>query len=172
MNRCIVVMGVCGSGKSVVGQTLADRIGATFVEGDDWHPPANVQRMAAGIPLTDQDRHAWLDALAGRLREAQAHGEDVVLACSALKRRYRDRLRTGAPTLQLVHLHDDPAQLAQRLARRRGHYMPASLLPSQLEILEPPQADEATLSVDAGLRPDAIVAALCRQLQQKQETVR
>ena len=169
MSRCIVVMGVCGCGKSSVGRRLAERIGATFVEGDEWHPPENVRRRAAGIPLTDDDRQAWLDALAGRLRQAQDAGEDVVLACSALKRRYRDRLRAGAPALQLVHLHDDPQRLAQRLARRRGHYMPASLLPSQLEILEPPEADEATLPVDGRARPDAIADALGRQLQETTE---
>ena len=143
----VVVMGVSGSGKSTVGAHLAAAIGVPFVEGDDFHPPRNVQRMAAGTALTDADRQGWLEALAQRLREARALG--VVLACSALKRRYRDLLRAAAPTLTLVHVHGDAALLARRIGTRPGHFMPPSLLASQVATLEPPAADEHAIPVDA-----------------------
>ena len=139
-------MGVSGCGKSTVGRHLARRLAVPFVEGDQWHPHANVARMAAGIALTDEDRQGWLQALAGRLAEAVASGEGVVLACSALKRRYRDLLRSGAPDLHFLHLQADRSRLADRLARRRGHYMPASLLQSQLDTLEPLDSDEQALA--------------------------
>lgn len=160
----VVVMGVSGCGKTTVGQALADRLGWPFVEGDRLHPPENVARMAAGIPLTDADRQGWLAAVAGRLATADALGEGVVVSCSALKRAYRDRLRAAVPGLRLVFLHGDPALIAARLAARRGHYMPPSLLPSQLEILEPPGADERPLALDIAEPPDALVAEAARWL--------
>ena len=159
-NDLIVVMGVCGCGKSTVGQQLAAALGVDFVEGDQFHPPDNVARMAAGIALTDADRQAWLQALSDQLAGARAAQRGLVLSCSALKRSYRDSLRRGAPGLKFVHLSGSPELLAQRMANRAGHYMPASLLASQLAILEAPGTDEKGLSFDVAQAPEAIVAAL------------
>jgi gluconokinase len=159
----VVVMGVSASGKSTVAALLAQALGATCLDGDDFHPPENVARMRAGQALTDADRRGWLDALAARLAQASRRGESVVLSCSALKRRYRDVLRQGAPGLRLVYLHGSRELLAARIAARTDHYMPASLLDSQLATLEPPQADEAALAFDVGLSPAQIVATIVRQ---------
>lgn len=161
----IVVMGVSGCGKSTVGRALAAALGLPFVEGDELHPPRNVALMAAGTPLTDEDRIDWLQAVAAALAAAAGAGGGAVVACSALKRHYRDLLRSGAPTLRLVHLTGEPALLAERLRRRSGHYMPASLLQSQLDILEPPQADEAAITLDVTAAPEQVVSALKRQLE-------
>ena len=160
----VVVMGVCGSGKTVVGERLARALGACFIEGDAFHPPANVERMAAGIALDDADRQGWLEALAGELARAQAGGQRAVLACSALKRRYRDILRRGAPGLRLVHLAGSHDMLARRMASRQGHYMPASLLESQLAALEAPDADERTITLDAGASAESLVQSALAQL--------
>jgi carbohydrate kinase (thermoresistant glucokinase family) len=161
----ILVMGVSGSGKSTVGQALARDLGLPYIEGDELHPPANVARMAAGIPLTDEDRKGWLDAIAQRLDDPAARACGVVVTCSALKRVYRDRLRRAAPDLRVVWLHGDEATLARRLASRTGHYMPASLLPSQLATLEPPGADESPLAVDVAQAPEVLVQRLVDQLR-------
>lgn len=142
----VVVMGVSGCGKSAVGQALAARLGVPFIEGDALHPGANVAKMAAGVPLTDDDRRGWLAAIAAQLSAAKGTG--AVVACSALKRHYRDQLRDAAPGLRLVHLSGPEPLLAQRLAARSGHYMPPSLLPSQLATLEPPALDEQALILD------------------------
>ena len=161
----VVVMGVCGCGKSTVGERLARELGALYIEGDAFHPPANVARMAAGIALTDADRQGWLEALAAQLADARRAGRSVVLACSALKRRYRDVLRLGAPDLRVVHLAGDRAMLAARLAARQGHYMPASLLDSQLATLETPDPDERAVTLDAGAPTDTLVQSALTQLQ-------
>jgi gluconokinase len=161
----VVVMGVSGCGKSTVGRTLASRLGATFLDADDFHPPANVERMRAGIALTDAERAPWLGALAARLSQAQTAGEPVVLACSALKRGYRDALRRGAPHLHLVHLTGSPALLAARIGARTDHYMPAKLLPSQLATLEAPGADERPITLDVALPADRLVAAILERIQ-------
>jgi carbohydrate kinase (thermoresistant glucokinase family) len=155
-----VVMGVSASGKSTVGRLLAQARGATYLDGDDFHPPENVARMTAGQPLTDADRQGWLTALRARLAQARTAREGVVLSCSALKRRYRDVLRQGAPDLQLVVLHGSRALLAARIAARTDHYMPASLLDSQLATLELPQADENAMAFDVALTPQQIVDAI------------
>ncbi|HET9977046.1 MAG TPA: gluconokinase [Burkholderiaceae bacterium] len=164
MSLSIVVMGVAGCGKSSVGARLAERLGATFLDADDFHPSANVERMRAGIALTDADRAGWLDALASRLARAVAAHECVVLACSALKRSYRDALRRGAPRLRLVHLTASPTLLAERIAARAGHYMPPSLLPSQLALLEAPGSDEQAITCDVARPTGEIVDILVEQL--------
>ena len=158
--RIHVVMGVSACGKSTVGRLLAQARAATYLDGDDFHPRENVERMAAGQALTDADRQGWLLALSERLARACAEGEDVVLSCSALKRRYRDQLRQGAPGLSLVFLHGSRELLAARIAARTDHYMPASLLDSQLATLEPPQPDESALAFDVQLSAQQIVAAI------------
>lgn len=150
-------MGVSGSGKSTVGVALAAALDATFLEGDQFHPPANVARMAAGIALTDDDRQGWLAALSDQLGAAEREGRSVVLACSALKRSYRDILRSQAADLALVFLTGTPEVLAHRMASRKGHYMPPSLLASQLATLEPPQPDEHALTLDIACEPQRLV---------------
>lgn len=157
-------MGVSGCGKSTVGHALAQALRVHFVEGDDLHSPRNVQLMAAGTPLTDADRHGWLQEVAAQLGNATAQARGVVVSCSALKRSYRDLLRAGAPGLRLVYLHGPADVLQTRLGRRSGHYMPPSLLQSQLDTLEPPTDDEAPIMVDIQLAPQDIVARVVQQL--------
>jgi gluconokinase len=161
----VVVMGVSGCGKSTVGRLLAAGLGVDYVEGDELHPPENVARMAAGIALTDDDRQGWLQALAARLAAARAQGRGLVLSCSALKRAYRDVLRSGAPDTRFVHLHGQRAVLATRMAEREDHYMPPSLLDSQLATLEPPGDDERALRFDIAQPPAAIASAALAALQ-------
>ena len=153
-------MGVCGCGKSTVGQQLASARGVGFAEGDLFHPPENVARMAAGIALTDADRQGWLATLADHLAAARNAGQGLVLSCSALKRSYRDILRRGVPDVMFVHLAGTRELLAARVSDRPGHYMPASLLDSQLAILEPPGAGENTRTFDVAQSSESIVAAL------------
>ena len=159
-----VMMGVSGSGKTLIGSMLARALGIEFVEGDDLHPPENVQRMAAGIPLTDDDRHDWLIAIATRLRDAKRAGIGLVVSCSALRRSYRDLLRSvGDEGLRFVYLAGSRPLLADRLAQRRGHFMPPTLLDSQLAILEEPAPNEHASVGDIREPPDAIVADLVRR---------
>ena len=156
-----VIMGVCASGKTLIGAQLARELDIAFVEGDDLHPPENVTRMAAGIPLTDDDRHGWLMAIATRLRAAKRAGVGLVVSCSALKHRYRDLLRSaGDADVRFVYLAGPRALLAERLANRRGHFMPPSLLESQLAILEEPSPDEHAWVCDIREPPETIVADL------------
>jgi gluconokinase len=159
-----VIMGVSGSGKSLIGAMLARALGIEFVEGDDLHPPDNVRRMAAGIPLTDDNRRAWLTRIADRLRDAKRAGIGLVVSCSALKRIYRDLLRSvGSADVRFVYLAGSRDLLAERLANRRGHFMPPSLLDSQLGILEEPSPDEHAWVCDIRKTPDAIVGDLVRR---------
>jgi len=157
-------MGVSGSGKSTVGSALAHQLGWQFQEGDALHPPDNVAKMHAGIPLDDEDRAPWLRAVAARIDEWRARGEAGVITCSALKRKYRDAIIGDRPEVRLVYLTAPPALIAERLAGRRGHFMPASLLESQLAALEPPDPDEnaLTMTVDAPVATvvERIAAAL------------
>ena len=156
-----VMMGVSGAGKSLIGARFAAELDIEFVEGDTLHSPDNVKKMTAGIALTDDDRHAWLLRIAARLREAQRAGVGLIVACSALKRSYRDLLRShGAADVRFVYLAGGRALLAERLAQRRGHFMPQSLLDSQLATLEAPSPDEHAWVCDIGETPDMIVAAL------------
>ncbi len=150
--RVLVVMGVSGSGKSTVAATVADRLGWDFAEGDAMHPRSNVDKMQAGTPLTDEDRWPWLDVVAGWIRDHLDAGTPGVVTCSALKRSYRDVLR--APGVVFVHVAGDGALIADRMASRSGHFMPTSLLASQLATLELPGADEAHVTVAADRTPD------------------
>src|SRR5918996_4581851 len=154
----VVLMGVSGSGKTEVGTRLAEALGGTFVEGDDYHPPANVAKMRSGVPLDDADRQPWLETLSREIGKWLDAGKAVVLACSALKQRYRDILKAGRPEVRFVHLEGDKDLIRERLEHRRGHYMPASLLESQLAALEEPK-DAITVGVEG--TPEAIVAEIC-----------
>lgn len=148
----VVVMGVSGSGKSTIGAGLATRLGARFIDADDLHPMSNVKKMAAGIPLDDADRAPWLGAICDELQRG-----NVVVACSALKRSYRDQMRFAEPALRLLYLHADPQTLAYRMADRGPHFMPVTLLTSQLDTLELPDPDENALTADTTLPPAAII---------------
>lgn len=153
----IVVMGVSGSGKTTVGQRLAQRLGLSFEDADDLHPAANVAKMAAGHPLTDDDRRPWLASVGAELASAE-HG--LVMACSALKRRYRQVILDAAPAVRFVELEGSRALLESRMTHRRGHFMPASLLDSQLAALESLAADEPGVIVrlDGGGDPDELAS--------------
>jgi carbohydrate kinase (thermoresistant glucokinase family) len=155
-----VVMGVSGVGKTTIGIALAHRLGWQFQEGDTLHPPENIAKMQAGIPLDDADRAPWLRAVAARIDQWRAHGQSGIITCSALKRRYRDAIAGDRPQVRLVYLTAPPSLIAERLAARRGHFMPASLLHSQLATLEPPGRDEHALTVSV----DAPVAAVVERL--------
>jgi gluconokinase len=155
-----VVMGVCGSGKSEVGRRVADALGARFIEGDNHHSPANVAKMAAGIPLDDADRAAWLQRLRQEIATARELGDSLVVSCSALKRRYRDLLRGGDPALRFAHLQGERSLIALRLADRKDHYMPPALLDSQLQALEPLQSDEAGITLDITATPQQLAGAI------------
>jgi gluconokinase len=157
----IVVMGVTGCGKTTVGTLLAQRLGMPYLEADDFHPAANVAKMRAGNPLTDEDRQPWLAAIAERITDATS--PRPVVSCSALKRQYRNLLRQANPQTWFLHLVIDEAAASQRVGARPGHFMPASLVPSQLADLEPLKA-EAGLAVDATQPPKDIITAAVRQL--------
>lgn len=146
--RTLVVMGVSGVGKTSVAEELVARTGCVFAEGDDFHPEANRQKMAAGHPLDDEDRWPWLAAVAAWIGEQEAAGRSSVVTCSALRRVYRDVLRDGHPSVRFVHLLAATEVIEERITARRGHYMPASLLGSQLATLEPLDADEPGVGVD------------------------
>ena len=152
-------MGVCGSGKSEVGRRVADGLGARFIEGDDYHSPANVAKMQSGVPLDDADRAAWLRRLRREIATARETGQALVVSCSALKRRYRDLLREGDPALRFAHLHGERDMIAARLAARKDHYMPPALLDSQLQALEPLQSDEAGVTLDISAAPQHLASA-------------
>ncbi|MCC7051790.1 MAG: gluconokinase [Gemmatimonadaceae bacterium] len=160
----LVLMGTAAAGKTAIGSAVAAALGVRFVEGDDFHPPANVARMAAGIPLTDADREGWLQALAGELRTARLDGRGIVMSCSALRRIYRDVLRGGDDGVQFVFLHAGIDVLRDRLAARRGHFMPVSLLESQFATLEPPAADERAWHLDASRSREELTRAILSRL--------
>ena len=157
MSTHLVVMGVSGTGKSTVAKALQQRLGWFFAEGDDLHPAVNVAKMAAGIPLDDADRWPWLDAIAALTSAQAAQGHSTIVTCSALHRSYRDRLRAAAAGTVFVHLVGSPELLAERMAGRKGHFMPTSLLASQLATLEPLQADEPGIVVDVAGSVDDMV---------------
>lgn len=156
----VVVMGVSGSGKSTVGSVLAQRLRVPFMDADNLHPPANIAKMSAGEPLTDDDRRPWLARVGRWLAEHRDGGG--VMSCSALKRAYRDQLRSVCPTVEFLHLSGSPQEINARLARRPGHFMPAALLQSQFDALEPLQADEPGVAVAIRHDPDTIVDLFLR----------
>ena len=149
----LIVMGVSGSGKSTIADGLAQRLGWTYEDGDKFHPASNVAKMSAGHPLTDEDRWPWLQAIADDIDRACKAGEHVVIACSALKRSYRDVLVHGRGDVRIVYLSGTQELIAGRLAKRKGHFMPPGLLASQFKTLEPPDTDEnpVTVSIDASV---------------------
>ncbi len=156
----LVVMGVAGCGKTTVGRALATALGCPFVDGDDLHSAANRERMRSGEPLTDAQRGPWLDAVRERLRFAEERGEALVIACSALRQSYRQRLVDGRRTVRFVHLCVDRDTAAARLQSRAGHFFPASLLDSQFATLEPLQAGEPGVTVDGAWSTTSIVASV------------
>jgi len=158
----VVVMGVAGCGKSTIGPLIARALGADFAEGDTFHPPANVAKMSRGEPLDDSDRMPWLAAMADAIREWQAKERPTVLACSALRQRYREILAGGSADVRFVFLRGTQATIADRIGRRRDHFMPPSLLASQFATLEEP---EDAIAVDVGDTPEAIAAAALERLR-------
>jgi carbohydrate kinase (thermoresistant glucokinase family) len=158
----IIVMGVSGSGKTTVGELLADRLGWEFADADDFHPAANVAKMHAGTPLDDADRTAWLRAIAGWIDEHVAAGKDGVVTCSALKRAYRELLRR--PEVRFAYLDGDRELIARRMAARRGHFFPAGLLESQFRDLEPPGPDERAYAVSIAGTPEETVEQIMDSL--------
>ncbi|MEH1163936.1 gluconokinase [Micromonospora sp. CPCC 205539] len=157
--RHVVVMGVSGAGKTTVARGIGAATGLTFAEADEFHSTENVERMRSGVPLDDTMRWPWLRDIAAWMADRAAEGRSTVLACSALKRSYRDVLRQGPPSVDFVHLDGSAEVIRARLALRTGHYMPASLLESQIATLEPPEPDESVLVLDVALAPDDLVAA-------------
>jgi len=166
--RLIVVMGVSGCGKSSVGTALAAKMGKPFLDADDYHPPSNVEKMSRGVPLTDADRWPWLDRFAEVMRDHADKAGTAVSACSALRRIYRDRLvaSAGEPIL-FIFLRGSREQIAERLARRTDHFMPAALLDSQFTTLEQPDADENVLVVDIGPPVDAVTTTILEALSEE-----
>jgi gluconokinase len=163
----VVVMGVSGSGKSTVAAGLVERLGWEFAEGDEFHPPENVAKMRAGTPLTDEDRWPWLRRLADWIGERERAGRSVVVTCSALRRAYREVLGDGHPSVWFAHVTADAELIRDRLEHRTGHYMPASLLDSQLATLEPLQDDEPGAAVSGAGAPQAVVDELLAALSRE-----
>jgi gluconokinase len=154
----LVVSGVAGSGKTTIGIMLAERMGVPYADADDFHPEANRLRMAAGLPLSDEDRRPWLAAISGWIGERLAAGQSGVVSCSALKRSYREQL--SRPGLRLIFLEVDRQTIEERLAERKGHFFPAELAASQFEALEEPEQEEGVIVVDATLPPEEVVSQI------------
>ncbi|MCA3322244.1 MAG: gluconokinase [Roseomonas sp.] len=162
----IIVMGVSGSGKSTIGALLAEKLGWPFADADGFHPAANVAKMASGQPLTDADRWPWLDAIAAHIATARQAAQPVVVACSALRRAYRERLRAGHNDLLFLHLAGAPEVIAKRQAARQGHFMPPSLMASQFATLEDPAAEADAVTISVLSSPHDVVAAALEHLAQ------
>ena len=163
--RALIVMGVSGSGKSTIAEKLAERIGWRYEDGDKFHPASNVAKMSAGHPLTDEDRWPWLQAIADEIDRASKAGEQVVIACSALKHSYRDVLVHGRNDVRIVYLRGTQELIAGRLTQRKGHFMPPGLLASQFKTLEPPGPDENPLTVSIDASVEEIVDDITGQLR-------
>ena len=164
VTRHVVVMGVSGCGKTTVARGIGDATGLLMAEGDEFHPPANVEKMRAGIPLDDEDRWPWLRDLAGWMVAQAAQGRSTVISCSALKRAYRAVLAEGLPLVEFVHLDGSADVIRGRMSSRAGHYMPPSLLDSQLATLERLGVDEAGIVLDIALSPDELLDGAIRRL--------
>jgi gluconokinase len=160
----IVLMGVSGSGKTTTGKRLARDLGWAFRDADTFHPAANIEKMSRAIPLTDEDRWPWLAAIAAWMDELVVSGQSGIVSCSALKRAYRESLLAGRPAARLVHLAGSQDMIAARLQRRQRHFMPASLLQSQFDALEPPQPEERAVVVSVRLSPPRVAAEIRRRL--------
>lgn len=163
----VVVMGVAGSGKSVVAALLSAALGCQFQEGDDLHPQQNIEKMSHGIPLTDLDRLPWLARIAGKIDQWRKLGECGVLTCSALKRSYRHVILDQRPEVTLVYLKGSPDLIRRRMLARQGHFMPAALLDSQFADLEEPAVDEHPITIDIGRSPAEIAAEILRELEER-----
>lgn len=163
--RALIVMGVSGSGKTTVGEGLASRLGWRYADADQFHPASNIAKMSAGHALTDEDRWPWLRAIAAEIDRVRAAGDHLVVGCSALKRAYRDVLVHGRDDVRLVYLEGTQALIADRLNKRKGHFMPPGLLTSQFKTLEPPTPDERPIKVSIDVTADAIVDDILRQLK-------
>jgi gluconokinase len=163
--HALIVMGVSGSGKTTIGEQLAARIGWRYEDADTFHPAANVAKMSAGQPLTDEDRWPWLRAIADEIDRASAAGERVVIGCSALRRVYRDMLVHGRSDIRIIYLEGTQALIAGRLGERKGHFMPPGLLTSQFKTLEPPTPDEHAVTVSIDAPAETIVDDILRQLK-------
>jgi len=161
----LIVMGVSGSGKSTIGERLAEQLAWSYEDGDKFHPASNVAKMSAGQPLTDDDRWPWLMAIADEIDRSCLAGQHAVFACSALKRAYRDVLVHGRNDVRIVFLDGTQALIASRLGQRKGHFMPPGLLESQFETLEPPGASENSVTVSIDASVDAVVDDIIRQLR-------
>jgi gluconokinase len=161
----LIVMGVSGSGKSTVAELLGKRLGWRFEDGDGFHPASNVEKMRAGHPLTDEDRWPWLNAIADEIARVCDRGEHVIIACSALKHAYRDVLMRGRDDVRFVFLKGTKELIAERLAQRKGHFMPTGLLTSQFDTLEPPEPSEHVITVSIDETVEAIVDGVVRQLR-------
>jgi len=161
----LIVMGVSGSGKSTVAKALGGRLGWRFEDGDSFHPASNVEKMRAGHPLTDEDRWPWLNAIADEIALVCGRGEHVIIACSALKHAYREVLLRGRDDVRFVFLKGTKELIAERLARRKGHFMPPELLTSQFNTLEPPEPGEHVVTVSIDETVEAIVDGIVRQLK-------
>ncbi|MBJ7223993.1 MULTISPECIES: gluconokinase [unclassified Brenneria] len=166
--KCIIIMGVSGTGKSSVGEALASRLNAKFIDGDDLHPRANIQKMASGRPLNDDDRQPWLERLSDVAYSLQQKNETGFLVCSALKKRYRDRLRTGSGNLIFLWLNGDYQLVLNRMQQRVGHFMPESLLKSQFAALESPDTQETdVIPIDISTSFDGVVNRCIGALHQE-----
>ncbi|MDO5745120.1 MAG: gluconokinase [Micrococcaceae bacterium] len=163
-NPPMIVMGVSGCGKSTVGQALAKRIGSVFIDGDDLHPSSNKEKMAAGHPLSDADREPWLVSIGQELSRSTSGTAPAVIACSALKRSYRDLLRAHEPTTLFIHLRGAVELIQHRLDERSHEYMPPTLLTSQLDTLEALESDERAIEIDVTRSPEEIVDVVAKKL--------
>lgn len=164
----LVLMGVSGVGKTTTGKRLARALGWSFRDADEFHPAANVAKMSAGIPLTDEDRWPWLATIGHWLDVQRAHGGKAIVTCSALRRTYRDKLFDGRPDVRLVFLKGSKGLIADRLGRRSGHFMPPALLDSQFATLEEPTRDEHAIVVNVALPPSRVVAEIMRYVAPRQ----